>query len=283
MDGKFFVCGGDMRFVKLTEELALRGCRVSAYGFDKTDLAEELMCASLKEGVAGADYIILPLPAAVGGFVNMPLSCKKLPLSELLSLCLPEQTIFAGMAGEELMSHNCCDYFRREELAIRNAVSTAEGAIQIAMEETPFTLWGSRCLVTGYGRIGRLLARDLAALGAKVTAEARKISDLAWIEAEGYTALPLRDMEHSLGSFDIIFNTVPHRIFNRPQLERLSKDTLIIDLASKPGGVDFTAASELGLHVIWALSLPGRVAPSSSGIIILDTIMNIIREWEVSP
>lgn len=51
---------------------------------------------------------------------------------------------------------------------IMNAVPTAEGAIQIAMEQTDVTLHGLPVLVIGHGRIGSLLARRLAALGAKV-------------------------------------------------------------------------------------------------------------------
>ena len=67
-------------------------------------------------------------------------------------------------------------------------------------------------------------------------------------------------------------------MFTRDVLKRIKKDTLIIDLASRPGGVDFSAAKELGLRVIWALSLPGKIAPVTSGAIIKDTVMNIIKE-----
>ena len=56
------------------------------------------------------------------------------------------------------------------------------------------------------------------------------------------------------------------------------KGTLLIDLASRPGGVDFNAAAELQIKTIWALSLPGRVAPKSAGQIIKTTILNMIRD-----
>ena len=84
----------------------------------------------------------------------------------------------------------------------------------------------------------------------------------------------LRDM-------DIIFNTIPSLILNDEILTKVKKDALIIDLASKPGGIDFDAAKSYGLKVIWALSLPGKIAPVSSGAIIKDTIMNIIKELGV--
>ena len=76
----------------------------------------------------------------------------------------------------------------------------------------------------------------------------------------------------------MVFNTVPALIFDEPRLRALAPSTLIIDLASRPGGVDFAAAAGLGLKTIWALSLPGRVAPKSAGIILKDTVLNILKE-----
>lgn len=46
-------------------------------------------------------------------------------------------------------------------------------------------------------------------------------------------------------------------------------------------GVDLEAATQLGVKVIWALSLPGKVAPVTSGRIIRDTIFNILNELGV--
>ena len=45
-----------------------------------------------------------------------------------------------------------------------------------------------------------------------------------------------------------------------------------------PSGVDFEAADALGLTVIWALSLPGKVAPATAGAAIKSTIYNMLRE-----
>jgi len=71
---------------------------------------------------------------------------------------------------------------------------------------------------------------------------------------------------------------VPALLFDRRVLSALPAEAVVIDLASKPGGVDFTAAGELGVKTIWALSLPGKVAPISSGETIKDTILNILDE-----
>ena len=89
------------------------------------------------------------------------------------------------------------------------------------------------------------------------------------------------DLSGCAGDFDVIFNTVPAEVLDRNVLEQIPDDTLIIDLASKPGGVDFSAAKELGKKVIWALSLPGKTAPITSGRIIKETILNMLCEMEV--
>ena len=158
------------------------------------------------------------------------------------------------------------DYFAREELEIANAVPTVEGAIQIAMEELPTTLFGTRVLVLGFGRLGKLLAHRLKGLGANVTVAARSYGDLAWIQAYGCKSERMEQLDGWLGGYQLVINTV------------LRPDCLIIDLASKPGGVDFEGAAQLGVKVIWALSLPGKVAPVTSGKIIRDTIYHILGE-----
>lgn len=171
--------------------------------------------------------------------------------------------------------------FKHINSHIPNAVPTAEGAIEIAITETPFTIHGSKSLVLGYGKIGKILSKDLYALGAQTYVEARKYADLAMIEGHGYEPLPLDNLKDHIHEFDIIFNTIPSLILDDEILTKVKKDALIIDLASKPGGIDFDAAKTYGLKVIWALSLPGKIAPVSSGAIIKDTIMNIIKELGV--
>lgn len=161
---------------------------------------------------------------------------------------------------------------------IATALPTAEGAIQIAMEELLITLHGARALVIGNGRIGKLLSGRLACLGAKVTVSARSNADFAWISAAGMESLDTRSLAGHLAPFDVLFNTVPSRVLGLAELAELREDCLIIDLASKPGGVDFGAAQQLGRRAIWALSLPGKVAPMSSAMAIRDTIYNILQE-----
>lgn len=219
--------------------------------------------------------------------LNAPLSEQHHPLVQILDALRPGQILCAGRVDSRTQSMAQArglilhDYFAREELAVANAVPTVEGAIQIAMEELPVTLHGTRTLIIGYGRLGKLLAHRLDLLGAKVSISARKWSDLAWAEAYGYGVEQTGHLDEWLCGYDLIINTVPARVLGETQLAELKSGCLVIDLASKPGGVDMEAARQLGVKVVWALSLPGKVAPVTAGKAILNTIYNILREQGV--
>ena len=173
------------------------------------------------------------------------------------------------------------DYFEREELIIKNAIPTAEGVIEIALSEMPITLFESRVLVIGYGRVGKVIAEKFKALGSEVCVSARKCADFAWIKEKGMKAIHTESLENEVSKFDLVINTVPAKILDEKVLKNVRNDALILDVASKPGGVDFEVAKKLGKNVIWALSLPGKTAPITSGKIIKETIMNILSETEV--
>lgn len=278
-----WVVGGDMRQAKLAELLAEDGHTVHTWALEEAE--EAAAPADSLEEIRLADCVILPLPAAgEGGSLNAPLSRLRPSLEDVLDALRPGQVVCAGKAGPELQALaeerklRLCDYFLREELAVANAVPTAEGAVQLAMEELPVTLHGARVLVLGFGRLGKLTAHRMHALGARVSVAARKWSDLAWAEAYGYTPEHIQHLDGYLCSYDLVVNTVPTQVLDETRLADLKPGCLVVDLASKPGGVDMEAASRLGVRVIWALSLPGKVAPVTAGKIIRDTIYHILNE-----
>ena len=282
------VIGGDLRQLTLAKMLIASGYNVIIYGFERDITTDDIpVTYDLKEALY-RDIIILPVPVTFDNLtINMPYSDKTLSVEKLLREINPLSIVLGGCINKSLsdklasMRIKHSDYMLRDELAIRNAVPTAEGAIEIAISETPITIHGSRCHVLGYGKVGKVLAKSLDGMGAITYVEARKYADLALIESHGYIPLSLNEAKQRLGDFDIIFNTIPAMILSKNELEHIKKNTLVIDLASKPGGVDFDYAKEAGIKVIWALSLPGRVAPVTSGIIIKDTILNILNEMEV--
>ena len=176
-----------------------------------------------------------------------------------------------------LTLHN---YLAREELQVLNAVPTAEGALEIMIRELDITLWGAMVLITGFGRIGEVMARMLGSLGSYVTVCARRPEQLAKAEGMGCSAVSFtQELDRRLPCFDAVINTVPAVVFDEERLLLMKKGCLFIDLASTAG----TAfGAQTGARIIHALSLPGKTAPVTAGKIIGKTIENIIREEEIN-
>jgi len=169
---------------------------------------------------------------------------------------------------------NCIDYGKDDAYCLLNAIPTAEGAIKLAIENTPFTLWGSRVLVIGCGRTGKILADRLKNIGCRVTVSARKQSDFALISAAGCRCEYTADIPKSL-NYDIIFNTVDVKVIPDDAFKECTA-SLIIDLSSK-GGFDISAAQRCGITAIKAPGLPGKTAPETAGKILAKTVKEIIE------
>lgn len=283
---KVSIIGGDLRIVKLSEMLVEEGAEVFTYGLEMADNIETTKCKSLQEAVSLADIVIGPIPLTSNGeTINSPFSKEKVNVKDLMEL-LANKIFIAGSIKSDvyhLAEENnvqIIDILKREELSVLNAVSTAEGAIKVAIEETPKNLHRSNILVLGFGRIGKILAHMLSGLGAKVACEARKNSDLAWIKAYGYEPIPLPELNQNLEKYDIIINTIPYMVLDKDALENVKKDALVIDLASNPGGVDREAIKEKQIKFVWALSLPGKISPVTSAEFIKETLYNVVKEIE---
>ena len=273
MREKILVLGGDLRSIKLAQMLAEDGNKVISYAQER---AEEITdnniiekTNSLKTAIEKANIIVGPVPFSSNGeFINTPFSEEKIKIEDILK-SNKKKIFIAGSIGNktnDLLQEkylDVVDIMKREELAILNTIATAEGTIKVAIENTDKILQGSRVLILGFGRVAKILASKFSNLSAVVTCSARKISDLAWIEAYGYNSLNINDMLYDLKDFDIIINTVPHSIINQKELKHMNSNVLLIDLASSPGGIDSKAAKDMGLKFVWALALPRKSCPSN--------------------
>lgn len=278
---KILIAGGDMRqlycALKLSEKYD-----IAVAGFDEEYFPAdtELNLADIADKTTLCDYAVLPvLPMDADGFLSTPCSMQKIRIEQILSLLKPDGALFAGKANEKLAELTAgidvYDYMAREELNLLNAIPTAEGAVQIAMEELPVTISGLKVLVVGCGRIGTALINILKGFGADVTVAVRNARGAAKVKLSGVKSCCTNQIKPD---YELVFNTVPSMIFDRSLLEKFGRRVLFIDLASKPGGIDFDAAAELGIKAIWALGLPGKTAPITSGEIIADTVSGILSE-----
>lgn len=260
-----------------------KGCRVLACGFEKTSLPAGVEKSSLEKLALECGSVILPLPVTDDG-VNLKAeySAEPIVLDGIFAEKMRGRRVFGGKMERLFCTSriweeiDTADYSACEEFAVRNAVPTAEGAAEIAMRGYPGTISGSHCLIAGFGRLGRALMHVMKGLDADVTVSARAPEDLAWIEASGCRSVETQQIGRS-GVYDIIFNTVPALIFTRQVLSHLRGCSILVDLASSPGGIDFEAAGKFGIKACSALSLPGRAAPKTAGKIIGDIVYRMVE------
>ena len=278
----FGVIGGDERMKYLAQSIAADGYPVCVCGLEKLGICRGAAECDLPQLAAKSSVILLPLPATKDGlFLNAPYAENEIRLDDDFARFFMHKTVCGGMLQRLTASSSLWreiepeDYYRREELAVGNAIPTAEGAVGIAIREYPGTINGAKCLITGFGRIGKNLAIILRGMGAEVFCAARKKADLMQMRAFGVQPLTYREISRR---FDLIFNTVPAKVLTSPVLMQQTRDTLIIELASAPGGIDLKRAEELHLHVIDAPSLPGRVAPKTAAEYIKEAVYNILEE-----
>ena len=276
----FGVAGGDMRQVYLARAIEEDGFPVLTSCLERAEGAPGRV--GLKELCERADVVLLPLPASRDGAVlNAPFSAEPPELTEDFAGLFAGKKVLGGMVGKLLSSAegwrraDLRDYYEREELLTGNAALTAEGAIGAAIMGHPGSLCGGRCLVAGFGRIGKALCLGLRGMGAHVDCCARSPRDLVAIEALGCRALEYGEIG---GGYDVIFNTVPCLVLGAPALEKQSQSCLLIELASSPGGIDKEAAERLGLALREEPSLPGRLSPKSAAMLIKKTVYHMLEE-----
>ena len=242
--------------------------------------------ARFEDGEA-ADVLILPFPSFAADLSIKNCRMSGLTLKDVLLQGRYKKIAAGGKISEETAS--LCDFYGvklynvtdDDAFAVANAVPTAEAAIMTAMEELPVCLFGLEVLVTGYGRVARVLVSRLLALTANVTVAARKAFDRAYACADGCEAVDISDLsELELKKYRLIYNTVPARILDSAAADRMDGSVLVIDLASLPGGCDDESLNERGIRVIHALSLPGKYAPKTAGEILAFCVMHIVSEEE---
>lgn len=207
-----------------------------------------------EEHMLTCDAIILPLPCTFDGrTVFAPLSAETVYLSEIKEISKTKQ-VFCGKTPQ---GYDFTDYFD-DTLQTMNAAPTAEAAIAIAITHTDRTLMQCKVLVTGGGRVAKALCQRLVALGCKTTVAARKASDRAYFESIYCNVCDICDMSDILPDIDMIFNTVPARIFDAKCIEAFKRGMPLIELASSPYCISPAEAAGYGIELIKSPGLPGR-------------------------
>lgn len=282
------ILGGDARQLEVIRRLSEWDATLILTGFDQLDHgftgAKQVDFDEVDPG--RLDAVILPVPGTnTDGkidtiFSNQSLSLTKEWLEKTPKHCL----IFTGITNKYLTGitdetkRTLIPLFDRNDVAIYNSIPTVEGTIMMAIQHTDFTIHSSKVTVLGLGRVGMSVARVFASLGAKVKVGARKSEDLARISEMGLIPFSMKDIKEHTHDSDIVINTIPAHVLTASVIQTMPTHTLIIDLASKPGGTDFRYAEKRGVKALLAPGLPGIVAPKTAGNILANVVTQIIIE-----
>lgn len=273
------IMGGDAREIVLAEYLSNAGAIVNTFGLPAHG-KNIVPYRGPRECILGVDALILPVPGVNeqmrlhAAYLEQPLIITR-DLMELLPRGTP---VFVGLARKPLrelageIGLELVELMKLDEVAILNAIPSAEGALQMAMEKMPITIHGCNALVLGFGRTGQTLAQLLLAMNAITTVIARNPAQQARAIAMGALTGDFAELVNYSKNVDVVFNTVPALVIDQNILSRLPAKTLIIDLASAPGGTDFDKARELGIEAVLAPGLPGKVAPKTAGMILARVV-----------
>ena len=269
------VLGGDKRQAYAAQALMRAGLAVRQFGVPEVPGVEQgEPCETIRAAVKDADYVLAPVPF------------KDMSEEALVANLEQGQIFFAGMLPESLAAHckaegiECHDLLEREDFAVLNAISTAEGAVAEAILAGDINLHLSSALVLGYGRCGRPLVKKLLGLGVRVTVATRRWEAACAAIADGCDVLDFQLMPYHLPRFQYIFNTVPAVLLGEEELARVAKETVIIDIAAAPGGLDYERAEALELNAKLCPGLPGKYAPRTTGESIAQITRIILEERE---
>ena len=278
--------GGDLRLVKLAQILEKENNQIYILGLEKAKELENSsnmrICRNLEQVLENAEIVISSIPFTRDGItINMPLSDNKIKINEFMNL-MKDKTLIAGTIPnniyEKYKGVEIIDIMKNEKLAILNTIATAEGAIKEIIENTQVNVHGSKIMILGFGRVGKTLAKKLDGLSAKITVVSKEEEELAWAEVYGYTNVQLNKIEDVIKDYNIIVNTIPHIILQGDIIQKINKDTLLLDLASGEGGINKEEAQENKINLIKALGIPGKISPITTAKILKETIYEILEE-----
>ena len=281
--------GGDARHLEMMEQLILADADVYAIGFEgaKDQLSDvnfihaeqvykqELSAVVLpitgldQDGYAEAHYAEESPHLTKDWFNELPDDCFL--FTGIMTPYLKELEAFKGMI---------VPLFERDDVAIYNSIPTAEGTLMLAIQYTDFTIHDSNIMILGFGRVGKTLVHSFKGLGANVSVSSRSTIDLARIFEYNCKPIPLEQLDVNLQDCNLLINTIPDVVVTPTIIRALPENSMIIDLASKPGGVDCRYSKRIGVKEIQAQGLPGIVAPKSAGKILAHVVHHILNEEE---
>jgi len=265
--------------IRLIELFSLENYTVFIYGQEefflnklnerpKEDITKNIVfCNTIDECIEKSDIIISGMPLTKDNITVYSPYSKNVIRLDFIQKLINNKLFIAGGIPEwflkkKLLENNrFFDLVSSEELMILNTIPIVERTIKIAIEEIEDTIYESNILIIGYERTGKVLCQRLKSLGANIYCSARKETDLSWIREARYIPITYEEIKKYVSKMDIVINTVPNIILKEEILNKMNENSLIIDIASKPGGVDKNIAKLYKVRIITALGISKKIAP----------------------
>lgn len=247
----YAVVGGDARFAYLTR--LFRTCGYDARAVNGADCGVPGVLKAEEGEIAQAKNVVMNWPCPDG--------------ERILSALAPGTRVFfcgPGAPPDDRGELEFIDLWQDERLLADNAYLTAEGAVCAAMNAGVSVLKDCRCLVIGWGRIGKALTEILVGLNARVAVASRSEKGRNGAVERGAEGVSTYQLAEAVRGRQIIFSTPPERVLGEAELMYVDADAMIIDLSSAPFGVDLDAAKRLNLRAWREPKLPGRYCPFSA-------------------
>ncbi|MDD3409560.1 MAG: dipicolinate synthase subunit DpsA [Eubacteriales bacterium] len=262
--------GGDERMLRLAQLCEKDGLQTVTLGLQTDD---HELC-----GITRADVAVLPYPFSLRAGRIPCLTGLTLSLSDALERVKEDALVVTGEGVTIDPPRRQICFAKDDIFQQNNAELSAEGALACAMKEMDGAVWGARCVVIGYGRLGRALARKLTALGAWVIVAARSEEARRLARSEGMQSAELADIGSRLLRAQAIFNTAPAQVVPNEALHHVSPGALMLELASAPYGYDQEYAASLGIKTAVLPGIPARYAPQEAACALYAALRRAMKE-----
>ncbi len=253
---KWLIIGTDARLKSLAKSLS-NGNR-TVYYKSETVWSEELNLTAFN---FQPDIVVLPI--------------HPLPIQVAIVLGLSNAKIFAGKLSEEwketLKAHDIHYYLQDESFIWKNAQLTAEGFVSF-FYNTKQAVYGKKFIITGFGRVSKMLAHVLKNIGGEVCIAVRSHVQLNEAKAFHYEAVFLDKVANVKG--DYFINTIPAKWIDEKYNNEIEMP--IYDLASSPGCLQDVQRSNYELLP----ALPGKYFPQDAAHVLYESIIGQIKGRE---
>ena len=257
MKPNLLILGGDQRNRIVLDILRERGFSVEYFSDTRRENTQAIL-----QHISQTEYQLLPMMLA-----EQPI-CG-LARAELFEACPAHSHVFGGAATQHWIKacqdkgHCLVQLLQNETLAAENAYYTAEGAIGLVQELSKASMYQTKCVVVGSGRIATALCRMLKIHTPYVTVLARNKKRMAELALQQIGCLEIEQQGNAFENAEIVFNTVPDTIIDPGALCKMAKTGIYVELASAPYGCPWERIPD-GIHKVLGNGLPGKRFPFSA-------------------